>query len=107
MEHLQTTASIKAKFDIVAIVEQYIKLVKSGSTYKGLCPFHAEKTPSFFVNSLQGYFYCFGCKKSGDVIGFLMDIEKINYNDALKILCEKFGIYYNDLKINRKSEKKK
>lgn len=106
MEHLQTIASIKAKFDIVAIVEQYIKLVKSGSTYKGLCPFHAEKTPSFFVNSLQGYFYCFGCKKSGDVIGFLMDMEKINYNDALKILCEKFGIYYNDLKINRTSEKK-
>ncbi|WPM05632.1 DNA primase [Borreliella sinica] len=106
MEHLQTTASIKAKFDIVAIVEQYVKLVKSGPTYKGLCPFHAEKTPSFFVNSLQGYFYCFGCKKSGDVIGFLMDMEKINYNDAFKILCEKSGIYYNDLKISLESDKK-
>ncbi|WP_373588833.1 DNA primase [Borreliella afzelii] len=106
MEYLQTTSSIKAKFDIVAIVGQYIKLVKSGSTYKGLCPFHAEKTPSFFVNPLQGYFYCFGCKKSGDVIGFLMDMEKINYNDALKILCEKFGVYYDDLKISRESVKK-
>lgn len=106
MDYLQTKASIKAKFDIVSIVEQYIKLIKSGSTYKGLCPFHAEKTPSFFVNPLQGYFYCFGCKKGGDVIGFLMDMEKINYNDALKILCEKFGIYYDDLKISLKSEKK-
>ncbi|MBB6031168.1 DNA primase [Borreliella spielmanii] len=106
MEYLQTASSIKTKFDIVVVVEQYIKLVKSGSTYKGLCPFHAEKTPSFFVNPLQGYFYCFGCKKGGDVIGFLMDMEKINYNNALKILCEKFGIYYDDLKISRESLKK-
>lgn len=106
MKYLQTVASMKSKFDIVAIVEQYIKLVKSGSAYKGLCPFHAEKTPSFFVNPLQGYFYCFGCKKGGDVIGFLMDMEKINYNDALKILCEKSGIHYDDLKISRGSENK-
>ncbi|AJA90496.1 DNA primase [Borreliella chilensis] len=106
MEYLQTAASMKAKFDIVVVVEQYIKLVKSGSTYKGLCPFHAEKTPSFSVNSLQGYFYCFGCKKSGDVIRFLMDMEKINYNDALKALCKKFGVYYNDVKINREGDRK-
>ncbi len=59
MEHLQTIASIKAKFDIVAIVEQYIKLVKSGSTYKGLCPFHAEKTPFFFCKFFARIFLLF------------------------------------------------
>ncbi len=63
MKYLQTVASIKSKFDIVAIVEQYIKLVKSGSAYKGLCPFHAEKTPSFFCKSFARIFLLFWMQK--------------------------------------------
>ncbi|QMU99459.1 DNA primase [Borrelia sp. A-FGy1] len=98
MEHAKVIDLIKSRVDIVDFIGERVKLVKSGSSYKGLCPFHAEKTASFFVNPSQSFFYCFGCKKGGDVIKFLMDIEKFSYDNALKFLCDRIGILYDDIK---------
>ncbi|UER67856.1 DNA primase [Borrelia sp. BU AG58] len=98
MEHAKVIDLIKSRVDIVDFIGERVRLVRSGSSYKGLCPFHAEKTASFFVNPSQGFFYCFGCKKGGDVIKFLVDIEKFSYNDAVKSLCSRVGILYEDIK---------
>jgi len=84
---------IQQKNDIVSVVEQYLSLEKkSAQNYFGLCPFHAEKTPSFSVSPQKQIYYCFGCHKGGNVINFLMDIEKIGYLDAIKMLAEKSGV---------------
>ena len=98
MEHAKVIDLIRSRVDIVDFIGERVRLVKSGSSYKGLCPFHAEKTASFFVNPSQGFFYCFGCKKGGDVIKFLMDIEKFSYDSAVKFLCSRMGVLYEDVK---------
>ncbi|AHH10903.1 DNA primase [Borrelia coriaceae ATCC 43381] len=98
MEYAKVIDLIKQRVDIVDLIGERVILVKSGSSYKGLCPFHAEKTPSFSITPAQGLFYCFGCKKGGDVIKFLMDIEKLDYNAAVKSLCSRIGIIYDGLK---------
>ncbi|ACH94934.1 DNA primase [Borrelia recurrentis] len=95
MEYAKIIDLIKQRVDIVNIISEHVSLVKSGAFYKGLCPFHAERTPSFTITPSQGLFYCFGCKKGGDVVKFLMDIEKLNYNDAVDSLCTKIGIEYD------------
>ena len=106
MEYSNFIDLIKKRVDIVELIGERVSLVKAGVSYKGLCPFHAEKTPSFFITPSQGLFYCFGCKKGGDVINFLMDIEKLDYNSAVKSLCNRIGIVYDDIKktIKIKSE---
>lgn len=84
---------IKSRNDIVAVVEQYVRLTKkSAANLFGLCPFHAENTPSFSVSPDKQIFYCFGCHKGGDVIHFIMDIEKSGYLDALRMLAERAGV---------------
>lgn len=83
---------IKRKTDIVAIVGQYVALKKMGRHHKGLCPFHSEKTPSFTVNEELGLYKCFGCGAGGDVISFLMEIEGIDFREALERLADKLGI---------------
>jgi len=84
---------IQQKNDIVSVVEQYLSLEKKSSqNYFGLCPFHSEKTPSFSVSPQKQIYYCFGCHKGGNVINFLMEIEKTGYLDAVKILAEKAGV---------------
>ncbi|AHH03710.1 DNA primase [Borrelia nietonii YOR] len=98
MEYAKVIDLIKQRVDIVGLIGERVKLVKSGASYKGLCPFHAERTPSFSITPAQGLFYCFGCRRGGDVIKFLMDIEKLNYNDAVKSLCSRIGIIYDDIK---------
>jgi len=85
-------ASLKGQIDIVALVSEYVKLDRSGSRYKGLCPFHQEKTPSFHVNQDTGLFYCFGCHASGDTITFVEKIENLEFTDAVKFLAEKYNI---------------
>jgi DNA primase catalytic core len=86
-EAMTTNASRKTnKPSIVEIVERYVRLHRAGHEFTGLCPFHAEKTPSFFVNEEKGAFYCFGCGTGGDVIEFIKKIEGISFKEACKLL---------------------
>lgn len=77
--------------DIVEIISDYVSLTKRGSRYVGLCPFHHEKTPSFTVQHDKNFFYCFGCKKGGDVVTFLKEAEHCDYIDAIQILAKKMN----------------
>src|SRR5437667_10780230 len=78
--------------NIVQVVQEYVPLKRAGTTYKGLCPFHSEKTPSFHVNPDKGFFHCFGCGVGGDVFKFLELHERVDFPEAVKMLAEKFGI---------------
>jgi len=83
---------IKRKTDIVGVIGAYVTLKKMGRHHKGLCPFHSEKTPSFMVNEEMGMYKCFGCSAGGDIIKFLMEIEGIDFREALERLAEKAGV---------------
>ena len=85
---------VKSSVDIVKTIEQYERLKRSGSTgrYLGLCPFHTEKTPSFNVNAAMQRYKCFGCGLGGDLIQFVMEIERISFFEALKLVAERNGI---------------
>jgi DNA primase len=83
---------LKHQADIVTVIQDYVSLKKTGATYKGLCPFHGEKTPSFHVNRDKGFFHCFGCGAGGDVIKFLELHEKVGFTDAVKLLAQRFGL---------------
>src|SRR5215510_13571065 len=83
---------LKRQADIVVVIQDYVSLKKTGATYKGLCPFHGEKTPSFHVYRDKGFFHCFGCGVGGDVIKFLELHEKLGFLDAVKQLAQRFGM---------------
>lgn len=91
---------LKAQADIVRVVQDSVSLKKSGATYKGLCPFHGEKTPSFHVNSDKGFFHCFGCGVGGDVIKFLELRDKITFPEAVRQLAERSGMTLPDKQDN-------
>ena len=86
---------VKGRSDIVSTLSGYINLQPSGTNYKGLCPFHGEKTPSFYVNTSKQIYKCFGCGEGGDVINFVMKIENLEFMDAVKVLANKCGIEIN------------
>jgi len=88
---------IKSKIDIVEIISDYVQLKKAGQNYKGLCPFHAEKTPSFMASQVKQIFHCFGCGAGGDVVSFLMKHENLSFPDALQYLAQKTGIELRDI----------
>jgi DNA primase len=88
---------LKHHADIVVVIQDYVSLKKTGATYKGLCPFHGEKTPSFHVNRDKGFFHCFGCNVGGDVFKFLELHEKIGFQDAVKLLAQRFGLALPEL----------
>lgn len=83
---------VKRKTDIVEIIGGYVDLKKAGRNYKGICPFHGEKTPSFMVSEELQIFKCFGCSVGGDVYKFLEEYEKIDFPQALKILADRAGV---------------
>jgi DNA primase len=91
---------VRAAADIVTVISDYVSLRKSGARYKGLCPFHGEKTPSFSVDRDRGFFYCFGCNAGGDVFKFIELQEKLPFNDALRQLAQRFGIPIPELEEN-------
>jgi DNA primase len=83
---------LRLQANIVQVVQEYVPLRRAGTAFKGLCPFHSEKTPSFHVHSEKGFFHCFGCNAGGDVFKFLELHEKIGFHDAVKMLAQKLGV---------------
>ena len=84
---------VKQKTDIVEVIGQYVSLSKSGRNFRGLCPFHSEKHPSFFVYPEQGSWHCFGaCNTGGDAFSFIMRKEGIDFGEALRRLAERAGV---------------
>lgn len=81
-----------AQTDILSLVGEYVTLQRSGSEYKGLCPFHGEKTPSFFVSPEKGVYHCHGCKAGGTAISFIMEAEGLHYGEALEFLARRAGM---------------
>ena len=83
---------IKSKIDIVDFIQSYLPLKKKGRNFWANCPFHGEKTPSFSVSPELQIFKCFGCGKSGDILTFLQEYEKIDFAEALQILADRAGV---------------
>ena len=96
----QFIEDLKHHADIVVVIQDYVSLKKTGATYKGLCPFHGEKTPSFHVNRDKGFFHCFGCGVGGDVFKFLELHEKLGFQDVVKQLAQRFGMTIPELEQN-------
>ncbi len=88
----QVLQQIAAANDIVETIASYVSLKKGGKDFKALCPFHSEKTPSFSVSQIKQIFHCFGCGAGGDVIGFVMKMEKMEFPEAVELLAQKKGI---------------
>lgn len=88
---------VRRRNDIVEVISEYIPLKRAGKNYKALCPFHSEKTPSFIVSPDKQIFHCFGCGAGGDVIGFIMKIEKVSFYDAVLRLAERAGISLKEM----------
>ena len=87
-----TTDEIKARINIVELIGTYVRLEKAGAHYKACCPFHQERSPSFMVNEERNMWHCFGCGKGGDAFAFVMEIEGLDFREALTLLAEKTGV---------------
>lgn len=87
-----TTEAIKARLNLVEFIGSYVRLEKSGAHHKACCPFHQERTPSFMVNEEKNIWHCFGCGKGGDVFTFVMEMEGLEFREALKMLAERAGV---------------
>ncbi len=83
---------LKRQADIVRVIQDYVQLKKKGANWMACCPFHKEKTPSFSVSPAKEIFYCFGCHKGGNVFSFVMEIERVAFPEAIKIVAEKTGV---------------
>src|SRR3954469_20205749 len=83
---------LRRQADIVRVLSDYVTLKKKGANWMACCPFHQEKTPSFSVNPSKGFYKCFGCGKGGSVYNFLMEIEGLNFPEAIKRVAEISGV---------------
>jgi DNA primase len=102
-------SQIKTRLDIVDLISSYITLKRSGRNFTACCPFHQEKTPSFFVSPDRQSFHCFGCQKGGDIFSFLMEHENINFREALERLASQAGVTLDqdpNFQQNREKEKR-
>lgn len=84
--------TLKTRIDLVEVMAPYVELKKTGSAYKGLCPFHDEKSPSFIINKGDSHYHCFGCHAHGDAISFLMNHLRMSFSDAVQHLAERFDV---------------
>src|SRR5579872_6823353 len=82
---------IKERIPIEELIGSYVKLEKAGKSFKARCPFHNEKTPSFFVSPERGGYYCFGCNAKGDIFTFVEQFEGLDFKGALKVLADRAG----------------
>lgn len=98
---------IRDRLDIVQLVSEYLQLKKAGANYKAPCPFHKEKTPSFFVSPSKQIFKCFGCGKSGDVFKFIMEMEGLEFKEVLPILAKKVGVELRRESTQQRTERQK
>ena len=98
---------IKQKIDIVDYISQFVSLKNAGRNFKGLCPFHSEKSPSFMVSAERQIWHCFGCQKGGDIFSFLMEYEKLDFSESLKTLAAQAGVTLNGPIYKTEQEKKK
>ncbi len=89
-------AQVRAATDIVALIGETVALKRTGQRWTGLCPFHAEKTPSFSVNGEEGRYYCFGCRVAGDQITWVREVQHLDFIDALRLLADRAGIELHD-----------
>ncbi len=95
---------LKRQADIVRVLSDYVQLKKKGSNWMACCPFHQEKTPSFSVSPSKGIFYCFGCGQKGGVINFVMEIERVSFPEAVKIVAGKAGLPLPDMVEDKRFE---
>ena len=93
--------------NIVDVIGEYVPLKRAGQSYKALCPFHSEKTPSFIVNPKKGIFHCFGCGVGGNIFTFLMKFKGISFPDAVRLLGEKIGIRVESSGIDDETQQKR
>jgi DNA primase len=98
---------VKSKVDIVSLIGEFVELKKAGSNFKGLCPFHSEKTPSFMVSPELQIFKCFGCGESGDVISFMQKYEGMEFYEALQFLAKRAGVKLKPISGEDKGKKQK
>ena len=89
---MTSVEEVKSKLTIVEVISQYLRLEKSGNQYKARCPFHNERTPSFYVSPSRNSYHCFGCNESGDIFSFVEKVEHVEFRDALKILADRAGV---------------
>jgi DNA primase len=92
------TEQIKERLNIADVIGEHVKLKRAGASFKGLCPFHTEKSPSFVVTPARGSWHCFGCGEGGDVFTFVEKIEGIDFVGALKLLADRAGVQLPDYK---------
>ena len=97
---------IRNRCNIVDLIGTYVSLKRAGGSYKGLCPFHNEKTPSFMVTPSKKMFYCFGCHKGGDVFTFLQDYENMTFVEAVQFLAEREGITLPEVTDNPEAKRR-
>ncbi|HSY33080.1 MAG TPA: DNA primase [Verrucomicrobiae bacterium] len=97
---------MKQQADIVRVIGEYVRLKKSGQNFTGLCPFHAEKSPSFAVHPTKQIYHCFGCGVGGDVFKFVMEMDKVAFPEAIRIVAEKCGIAISRPKASSPEERK-
>jgi len=97
---------IKERLDIVDVISSYLKVEKAGINFKAKCPFHNEKTPSFFISPTRQTFYCFGCGEKGDIFSFVEKFESLDFKGALQVLANKAGVELKNFRMEEKPEKK-
>ncbi len=95
---------VRDSADIVEVVSDYVKLRRSGNGFMGLCPFHNEKTPSFHVSPRLGIYKCFGCGEAGDVFNFVMKMDGVGFNEAVRSLAERYGVFIPEEEVPEQDE---